>query len=161
MSFSLALNVQAGSVQPPVDAQGHALATVDFVGALPCIINGANTTSLSGAPLICGASSTTVTRSVVYGVIASSIQAGGYLVFRDTVPAAGGSAIGVQSSTVAIIYNYDVVVASFPYAVAGSHFIKFPVPLQFQKGIAVNPDTTMGGSFASWTILYRPISATE
>lgn len=145
------------SMNTPKDDRGATLPTIDYVGALPCIINTGNNSILTQGPIVCGASSTTITRAVVYGVIASSLPVTAYLVFRDTVPLASNNGInGITAATAAVVYNITAYASTT--TAAYTNMIKFPVPLQFQKGIAVNVDAALGGAQQSWTILYRPLN---
>ena len=151
--------VLKAAVNPPQDQQGHSIQNVDFVGALPCtFIAGGNNQANGSSPIVCGQSSTTISRGVVYGVIASSLATTAYLVFRDTVPG-GPGVIGIGASTVAVVYNNTSY--STNTAAAATNIIIFPKPIQFLKGIAVNVDTALSGNVASWTILYRPINSNE
>lgn len=140
----------AGAVPAPVDARGNALTSIDWVGALPCSIDGSTGTTA----ILCGS----VGRGVVYGVIATSITLSDFLVFRDTNTA------NLTSSTAAIVYNspqgQNISTANpwNPY----TNLIKLPVPIQFRNGIGVNDAAApTSNGISRWTILYRPLTATE
>lgn len=142
MTLGLISNLKA-AVPAPLDAQGHTLPVIDWVGA-----NFANIDSSTGTNAIVLASG----RNVVYGVIASSMQAANFLVFRDSATA------NVTSSTATTVFPAGTSATTTGQATTLT--IKFPVPLKFNNGICVvsslSPQTG-----ATWTILYRPLAATE
>ncbi len=139
------------AVAPPRTDNGTSLQTIDFVGAKPCVV----TMSASVATLCISTLTALPARGIVYGVIASSISASEYLVFRDTT----GS--GVAASTVALVYNYTSSLSSGGFGTAGTNYIKFPVPLSFQNAISVIPSAADIGGNSIWTVLYREMKATE
>lgn len=142
-AFFLTSRVQA-AVQTPLDSQGHTLPTVDFVGAIPCGID-----SSTGTTAVLCASG----RAVVYGAIASSITATDFIVLRDS-----GTA-NVTSSTATVIFAAGT--GSNSSGANTTQTIKFPVPLQFLNGISVNDNSAPSSGAARWTLLYRPLKATE
>lgn len=140
LSTLLLLGVgKSWAVIAPVDAQGHALATIDFVGANNCNIDAATGTQA----VLCGS---TTTVNIVYGVIATSIPFTAYLVLRDTdVVTSNGSTVTMVAPTI---------IASSASVFNASQLIKFPVPIRFTKGICA-VSTVAPGTGSIWTILYR------
>lgn len=130
-------SISYAAVQPPLDLRGNSIYTADFVGVIPCV-----TTASTGVECTTG-------RGAVYGVIVSSDVQTNFLIMRDS-----GTA-NVTSSTMAFVYNQlgGNVSGSVPY-------YTFPRPIQFLNGLSINLNSgcTAGGQ---WTILYRPLKATE
>ena len=170
LTMALFVSVGKATVIPPEDARGSSLNTLDFVGALPCNIDNSTGTAV----VMCNSTGTNGISqgpAIVYGVVASSIAQGDYLVFKDTT---GIGVTGVMLSTTLAATNLTTaaVVGNFltnnstsntiyPYPTL--NLIKFPVPLQFPNGISVQasgaPQSNQG--LSRWTILYRPLYSTK
>lgn len=145
LSASFAYEASA-AVQAPRDQRGVVLDTIDWVGAIPCNIDASTGT----VAVLCGSTG----RNVVYGVIASSVVATSYLVFRDSATA--------NTSTFIKATVFGSGSDSVTSGAATTQFFRFPVPLLFDNGISVNASFTPSASGRSmWTILYRPLTATE
>lgn len=140
---TLALSAVHATVNAPTDRQGRALSTIDFVGAIPCRIDSSTATNA----VLCGSAG----RNIVYGVIVTSVAATNFLVFRDSATANTSS--GISVSLLAETGSEDE-------GAATTLIHEFPVPIRFLNGISVNNTGTLVGE-GSWTILYRPMSATE
>lgn len=147
--FVLALALPSfvhAAVNAPRDAKGKVLSTVDWVGAIPCGIDSSTGTNV----VLCGGTG----RNAVYGVIISSIPSTDYLVFRDSATANTSSSIAAT-----VIANGSDANAT---GASTTLFFKFPVPLKFTNGISVNASAAPASSTRGrWTILYRPLAATE
>lgn len=132
------------AVSPPRDAYGTSLPTIDFVGAIPCSI--ANSTGTN--QVLCASG-----RSVVYGVVASSVASTDFLVLRDSNTA------NLTSSTGTIVYANGTDASATGVA---TQTFRFPVPIKFTNGISANVSVApTSGTGPVWTILYRPLLATE
>lgn len=131
------------AVNAPRSTSGESLPTIDFVGAVPCTIGSAIGTTAT----LCGSG-----RSVVYGVIISSVASTDFMVFRDSATA------NVTSATSTIIFANGSNANATGWA---TQTFKFPVPMYFGNGISVNASVAPSGTASQWTILYRPLSATE
>jgi hypothetical protein len=139
----LAVSLSEAAVNAPRDTRGESLHTIDFVGAIPCNVDISTGTNA----VRCGSAE----RGVVFGVIASSLAAGNYVVLRDSNTAN-------TSSTVS-----TTIFADDPGADEGGDITmihKFPVPIRFLNGISVNASAAPTGA-GRWTILYRPLNAAE
>jgi hypothetical protein len=144
LAFAVAATAIEAAVRAPQDVRGDSLETIDWVGAETWSLG--NSTSTSAVLIGSG-------RIVVYGVTASSIAATNYLVFRDTATA------NITSSTKTIVYaNGTDANAS---GASTTLTIKFPVPMKFTNGVSVNASAAPTADTGSWTILYRPLAATE
>lgn len=145
--------VSFGAVDAPRDTTGKALASVEFVGALPCGLNASTGTTM----IQCGSAE----RAVVYGVIASSLPVTDYLVFRDTYNLVLSQGITIATAAVILANDGSLAQSNQPNATNPNTFlIKFPVPLQFLKGINVKASAAPTGQ-SQWTILYRPLDSDE
>lgn len=140
----IAVSLSYGAVEAPRDTKGDTLNTIDWVGALPCRIDSSTGTNA----VLCGSANT---RNVVYGVIVTSVTATNFIVLRDTNTAN-------TSSTKALSLLADN--EHEDEGVATSMMVKFPVPMLFTNGISINASVAPAGE-GSWTILYRPLKATE
>lgn len=147
----LAIRSQAAMVTPK-DDRGFTLPTLDFVGANPCNLSASTGTTL----LTCG---TANTRNVVYGVIASSLAFTDYLSFFDSTTTTLGTGI---MSTATVVYNWNGS-STTAATTAASNFYKFPVPIIFNSGVVIRASASpsTGNGVSRWTILYRPLRATE
>ena len=129
------------AVYQPHDYDGSPVNTIDFVGALPCLIDSSTGTNA----VLCGS----IGRGIVLGVMSASVTATQYLVLRDSATA------NVTSTTSTVVF------ASGASAGANTSVMwKFPVPIQFQNGISVNASAAPAGT-STWIILYRPLKSTE
>lgn len=137
VGFLLASVTSAG-VRVPLDTKGNSLNTVDWIGATPCNIDIATGTVAVG----CG----TAGPAIVYGIIASSIAATNFVVFRDSATP------NATSSTATIVYAAGT--GSNSSGSNTTQFFKFPVPLKFSNGISINANAAPVVG-AVWTILYR------
>ena len=133
------------AVGAPQDTRGTALATIDWVGAIPCNIDSATgtiaVTCLQG-------------RGMVYGVIASSIATSTFLTFKDTATSMAGS---LAIATSAVVWGSGS--ESNASGAGTTQVFTFPSPIRFLKGIMIQTNTAPSGGY--WTILYRPMAATE
>lgn len=144
ISLSL-ISVAKAAVPTPLDQQGHTVPVIDWVGAIPCSID----VSTGVNAVLCGSAG----RGIVYGVIASSIAATDFLVFRDSTSA------NLTSSTLTVVFANGT--GANATGNSTTQLIKFPVPIKFSNGISVNDFTAPAGNTQRWTILYRPMTATE
>ena len=132
------------SVSPPRGSDGKTLPTVDWVGAIPCSVDSSTGTNA----VLCASG-----RAVVYGVIISSVANTHYMVLRDSATA------NTTSSTATIVFANGSNANSTGEA---SQMFRFTVPIRFTNGISVNlSNTPTTGNGPRWTILYRPLTATE
>lgn len=141
--FGMSLKTWA-AVGAPRDSIGFPLDTIDWVGAIPCNIG----TSTGTNSVLCGSG-----RIVVYGVIASSVPTTDFLVMRDTATA------NQTSSTATIVFANGTGASATGVA---TQTFKFPVPMKFSNGLSINAipaPTSPNGP--GWTVLYRPLAATE
>ena len=145
LALALSSTVKA-AVNAPKDQAGKPLYSIDWVGAIPCGIDSSTGTNA----VLCGSAG----RGVVYGVIVSSVATSDYLVFRDTNTA------NTTSSVVTSVFATGTnAVAS---GASTTQLIQFPVPIRFTNGISVNATVApASGTRSRWTILYRPLAATE
>lgn len=137
-------SVSTAAVKPPKDDRGITLPVVEFVGVKTCVIN----TSTGTNAVLCATG-----KGLAYGVLISSpISVADWVVLRDSATANTTSSsftvVGTQPEGPAQVY-------------AGASLMrKFPFPLQFTNGLSVNSVLSpQNGEL--WTILYRPLSATE
>lgn len=132
------------AVNPPRDSQGVSLPTIDFVGAKSCVIGNSTGTAV----VLCATG-----RVVVYGVIVSSVPTTDFVVFRDT------STANFTSSTATVVYASG---SNSNATGVATQFFLFPVPMKFSSGLSINASVApTAGNGSSWTILYRPMNATE
>ncbi len=133
-----------GSVITPKDNRGET-APVDYAGATPYVYGA----DASTGPVLIG----TARRGVVYGVIASSVAVGTYLVFRDSNTA------NATSSTHTIVYastDSSNGSGNIYSGASNTRLYKFPVPIRFLNGIVVGASQApSAGGTSSWTVLYR------
>lgn len=134
----------AGQVRSPRDSRGDE-ASIEYAGATPYIYD----VSASTGPVLISSTA----RGVVYGVIASSVAIGTYLVFRDSNTA------NATSSTHTIVYHSTDSTNAGGSIYAGSSATRiytFPVPIRFKNGIVAGASLApSSGGTSSWTILYR------
>jgi hypothetical protein len=114
---------------------------------LPCAITAATGT----AAVLCG----TAQRGEVFGVIISStpnLTQGIYVVLRDSNTANTTSSsfteVGVQPNGTTQVLPGSTIVQTFPR------------PIQYTNGLSANMTATPQNNEV-WTILYRPLAATE
>lgn len=133
-----------GSVRSPRDSRGNE-SSIEYAGATAYFYDSAKSTG----PVVVSSTA----RGVVYGVIASSVAIGTYLVFRDSNTA------NATSSTATIVYNStDASNAggSIYGGASATRYFEFPVPIRFMNGIVVGASLApSGGGTSAWTILYR------
>ena len=131
------------AVQPPLDLRGNALYTADWVGTVPCVIFSTNAVEC------------TTGRGAVYGVVIGSptALASEFLVLRDSNTA------NTTSSSFTVVTAQSNGVAQ---STVGATVIQtFPRPIQFLNGLSANMPLPGPGVGEVWTILYRPLKATE
>lgn len=133
------------AVQAPRDQRGQVLDTINWVGAIPCGIDSSTGTNV----VLCGSAG----RGAVYGVIVSSVATTDYIVFRDSATA------NTTSNVVTSVFASGS--GSINSGASTTQLIKFPVPIKFTNGISVNANSAPGTTRSRWTILYRPLTATE
>ena len=145
----------SGAVNVPVDNEGHALSTIDLVGANFTGIDGSTGAAAIQLLIVDGQSTGTAQGYMVYGVKLSSVPSTGYLVFRDTSAISPSlTTLNGSASTATIVNANDA--ASNSAGTVGNGFIKFPVPMQFQNGVyAVDPGGSVTTALQRWTIFYR------
>lgn len=147
---------RAGGIAVPQDLQGRSIATVDFAGALPCVLDAATATgaiSCSSATASFGGTSFDTTgRGEVLGVIFSSITALNYVVLRDTATS------NIASATMTVVSPLAITQQAGSLGQFG--YVKFPVPIQYKTGLSANMGQTLT-STGMVTILYRPFKQIE
>lgn len=142
---ALAVSGVHAAVQAPRSTQGQTLSSIDWVGAIPCGIDSSTGTNA----VLCASG-----RAMVYGVIISSVATTDYIVFRDSNTA--------NTSSTAAGITWGSGTGSIASGASTTQLIRFPVPMKFSNGISVNASSSPGSTTrARWTILYRPMSATE
>lgn len=171
-SFLSLIAVSAFAIPSPVSQNGTGL-PVEYVGCQFANIDA----STSTAAIIINSTGTngrSTGGAIVYGVIASSIAQGDYLVFKDTTGVGNiAGYLAPQSTLTTLSLSTALVVGnSYQNLLSSSSFmptfpqiniIKFPVPIQFINGILVQASGAplTNGGVSRWTIIYRRIGQAE
>lgn len=140
---ALAFSTVHARVRAPVDFRGTAVTTVDWVGAIPCGVDSSTGTNA----VLCASG-----RSIIYGVIISSVAATDFLVIRDSATA--------NTTSTALHAVWGAGTGSVASGASTTQLITFPKPLKVTNGISINASVAPGSTRSRWTLLYRPMDDT-